>query len=145
MEQSILTSEYISEERKQEYLRLIKENIPDIHNITNYHGALIHINFLFKEELHGIAQKDYIFTDKEKELSDVVGEYKYELQKNSTELYDLGKRFHNCVSSYSSSAQNKNCYIICMKKGKEDVACIEIRNYGRTKKVNQFLLLFTER
>lgn len=69
----------------------------------------------------------YEYKDKELALETELGEYTFQLPKDTNELRKWGNIFHNCVASYDSAVISRWSLIVAMKKQEKYVACIEVK------------------
>ncbi|BAL85005.1 hypothetical protein SELR_pSRC101980 (plasmid) [Selenomonas ruminantium subsp. lactilytica TAM6421] len=67
------------------------------------------------------------YTKYELNYEDVIDDYHIVLPKDTNEIRNYGKRFHNCVSSYCSSVVGKRTLILAMIKDEKYIACLEVQ------------------
>ena len=68
---------------------------------------------------------DYTVT--EKKYEDVIDDYHIVLPRDTNEIRNYGREFHNCVASYCSCVLEKRTLILAMKRGNKYIACLEVR------------------
>lgn len=67
------------------------------------------------------------YTDTEQGYEAEMEGYRFSLPKETDELREYGKAFHNCVASYRAAVLEKRTLILVMMQGKKYIACIEIQ------------------
>ena len=67
------------------------------------------------------------YTKYERNYEAVIDDYHIVLPKDTNEIRNYGKKFHNCVSSYCSSVVGKRSLILAMMKGNKYIACLEVQ------------------
>lgn len=88
---------------------------------------------LMRRDLHSwqnITNTVIEYTSKEKGcFADNIDGYQFLLPKDTNELHNYGKSFHNCVASYCDDVVAKRTLILAMKREEKFIACIEVRQY----------------
>ena len=67
------------------------------------------------------------YTDIEQGYEAEMEGYRFSLPKETDELREYGKAFHNCVASYRAAVLEKRTLILVMMRGEKYIACIEIQ------------------
>lgn len=85
-------------------------------------------DILVKETSHQeVIHEEIIYKPYERDWECEINGFRFELPARTDDIQAIGIAMNNCVASYIYDALHKYCTIIAVRKGKEFVGCIEIR------------------
>ena len=74
-----------------------------------------------------LRAKTIQYTEKESQYVGEIEGYSIILPKDTDEIKEYGRAFHNCVASYKSAVLEKRTLILAMKQGDKYIACLEVK------------------
>jgi len=70
---------------------------------------------------------EIMYSDEERALETRESDIDFTLPPDTSTLREIGREMKICVGSYDEAAIEKDCTIVCARRGQKPVACIELR------------------